>query len=138
MTCTNPVVASFCGRREYTLCWCWLNILIDRIQNIDCLCSVCNLGRCEDNSLKIVSVNLGYVSLVTNLMLYGTVSCILIFEPNYIVAAEDSRNLHIWEMVDGWRYIFSVVSTLYVSISISCFNTSFFKLQFYYVQSTIF
>jgi len=138
LTCTNPVVASFCGQREYTLCWCWLNILIDRMQNIDCLCSVCNLGRCEDNSLKIVSVNLGYVSLVTNLMPYGTVSCILIFEPNYIVATEDSRNLHIWEMVDGWRYIFSVVSTLYVSLSISCFNTSLFKLQFYYVQSTIF
>jgi hypothetical protein len=73
---------------------------------------VCNLGQCEDNSLKIVSVNFGYVSLVTSLMPYGTVSCILIFEPNYIVATEDSRNLHIWEMVDEWRYIFSVVSAL--------------------------
>lgn len=104
------------------------------MQNIDCLCPVCNLCQCEDNSLKVVSVNSGYASLVTNLMPYGTVSCILIFEPNYIVAIEDSRNLHIWEMVDGWRYIFSVVSALY---SISCFNTSFLKLQFYNVQSTI-
>ncbi|XP_021310675.1 uncharacterized protein LOC8062589 isoform X2 [Sorghum bicolor] len=76
-----------------------------RMQNIDCLCSVCNLGQCEDNSLKIVSVNFGYVSLVTSLMPYGTVSCILIFEPNYIVATEDSRNLHIWEMVDEWSEI---------------------------------
>ncbi|ONM20801.1 DNA binding [Zea mays] len=84
---------------------CRLNILIDRMQNIDCLCPVCNLCQCEDNSLKIVSVNSGYASLVTNLMPYGTVSCILIFEPNYIVAIEDSRNLHIWEMVDGWSEI---------------------------------
>ena len=84
-------------------------MLIDRMQNIDCLCSVCKLGQCEDNSLKIVSVNLGYVSLITKLMPYGTVSCILICEPNYIVAIEDNRDLHIWKMVNSWRYVFSIV-----------------------------
>ncbi|PAN11118.1 hypothetical protein PAHAL_2G142800 [Panicum hallii] len=76
-----------------------------RMQNIDCLCSVCKLGQCEDNSLKIVSVNLGYVSLITKLMPYGTASCILICEPNYIVVIEDNRNLHIWKMVNDWRDI---------------------------------
>lgn len=55
--------------------------------------------------MKIVSVNFGYVSLLTKLVPYGTVSCILICEPNYVVAAEDSRNLHIWMMSTGWRYI---------------------------------
>ncbi|KAG2642092.1 hypothetical protein PVAP13_2KG271216 [Panicum virgatum] len=78
-----------------------------RMQNIDCLCSVCKLGQCEDNSLKIVYVNLGYVSLITKLMPYGngTVSCILICEPNYIIAIEDNRDLHIWKMVNSWSEI---------------------------------
>ncbi|KAJ1288577.1 hypothetical protein BS78_02G098200 [Paspalum vaginatum] len=76
-----------------------------RKQNIDCLCSVCKLGRCVDNSLIILFVNLGYVSLITKLIPYGTVSCILICEPNYIIATEDTRNLHIWEMINGWRDI---------------------------------
>ncbi|XP_062208252.1 uncharacterized protein LOC133909716 isoform X3 [Phragmites australis] len=77
-----------------------------RMQSIDCSCSVCKLDGFEDNSLKIVSVNFGYVSLVTKLIPCGTVSCILICEPNYIVAAEDSRNLHIWKMVTGWSRIY--------------------------------
>jgi hypothetical protein len=76
------------------------------MQTIDCLCSVCKMGRCEDNSLKIVCVNLGYVSLVTKLLPKGTVSCILICEPNYIVATGDSSDLHVWEMVNEWRYMF--------------------------------
>ncbi|OEL18842.1 hypothetical protein BAE44_0020139, partial [Dichanthelium oligosanthes] len=96
-----------------------------RMENIDCLCSVCKLGRCEDNSLKIVSVNLGYVSLITKLMPYGTVSCILICEPNYIVATEDSRNLHIWEMVNGW----SEISEQYVIPSLGNVGPSVVELR---------
>ncbi|KAL6638872.1 hypothetical protein ACP70R_023508 [Stipagrostis hirtigluma subsp. patula] len=38
------------------------------MQRIDCSCSFCKLNQCEDNSLKIVSVKFGYVSL----MPYGT------------------------------------------------------------------
>ncbi|RCV10839.1 hypothetical protein SETIT_2G140800v2 [Setaria italica] len=96
-----------------------------RMQNIDCLCSVCKMGRCEDNSLKIVSVNLGYVSLVTKLLPNGTVSCILICEPNYIVACEDSRNLHIWEMVNGW----SEISEQYVIPSLGNVGPSVLELR---------
>ncbi|KAK3143238.1 hypothetical protein QOZ80_4BG0360570 [Eleusine coracana subsp. coracana] len=46
-----------------------------RLGNIDCLCCVCKSHR---------------------------LSCILVCEPNYIVAAESNRNLHIWKMVTGW------------------------------------
>ncbi|KAF2915048.1 hypothetical protein DAI22_09g002100 [Oryza sativa Japonica Group] len=76
-----------------------------RKQIIDCSCSLCKLDQCEDNYLKIVSVDLGYVSLLTKLMAYGSLSCILICEPNYIVTVEDGRNLHIWMMAAGWRII---------------------------------
>ncbi|KAF0921328.1 hypothetical protein E2562_003128 [Oryza meyeriana var. granulata] len=76
-----------------------------RRQSIDCSCSLCKLDQCEDNCLKIVSVNLGYVSLLTKLMACGTLSCILIYEPNYIVTVEDGRKLHIWMMAAGWRII---------------------------------
>ncbi|KQJ81390.1 uncharacterized protein LOC100827244 isoform X2 [Brachypodium distachyon] len=76
-----------------------------RMQNIDCSCSLCKFDQHDDNSLKIVSVNCGYSSLLTKLMPYGTVSSFLICEPNYVVAAEDSRKLHIWKMVAGWRDI---------------------------------
>uniref|UniRef100_A0A0E0LY54 Uncharacterized protein n=1 Tax=Oryza punctata TaxID=4537 RepID=A0A0E0LY54_ORYPU len=74
-------------------------------QIIDCSCSLCKLDQCEDNYLKIVSVDLGYVSLLTKLMAYGSLSCILICEPNYIVTVEDGRKLHIWMMAAEWRII---------------------------------
>ncbi|XP_062201275.1 uncharacterized protein LOC133903829 [Phragmites australis] len=96
-----------------------------RMQNIDCSCSMCKLDQCEDNSLKIVSINFGYVSLMTKLMPYGTVSCILICEPNYIVAAEDSRNLHIWKMVTGW----SGISEEYVIPSLGNAGPSILELR---------
>ncbi|CAL5065464.1 unnamed protein product [Urochloa decumbens] len=103
----------------------WIRIPFCRMRNMDCLCSVCKLGQCEDNSLKIVSVNFGYVSLITKLMPYGTVSCILICEPNYIVATEDNRNLHIWEMVNGW----SEISEQYVIPSLGYVGPSVLELR---------
>ncbi|CAL5080302.1 unnamed protein product [Urochloa decumbens] len=103
----------------------WIRIPFCRMRNMDCLCSVCKLGQCEDNSLKIVSVNLGYVSLITKLMPYGTVSCILICEPNYIVVTEDNRNLHIWEMVNGW----SEISEQYVIPSLGYVGPSVLELR---------
>ncbi|EMS64484.1 hypothetical protein TRIUR3_18208 [Triticum urartu] len=82
-------------------------------------------GNCGDNSLKIVSVNLGYISLLTKLMPSGTVSCFLISEPNYVVAAEDSRNLHVWIMVTGW----SVISEEYVISSSGNVGPSILELR---------
>ncbi|KAL6863786.1 hypothetical protein ACP4OV_016689 [Aristida adscensionis] len=96
-----------------------------RMQRIDCSCSMCKLNQHEDNSLKIVSVNSGYVSIVTKLRPYGTVSCILICEPNYIVAAEDSRNLHIWMMVNGW----SGISEEYMIPSLGNMGPSILELR---------
>lgn len=96
-----------------------------RMQSIDCSCSLCKSDQCEDNSLKIVSVNFGYVSLLTKLVPYGTVLCILICEPNYVVAAEDSRNLHIWMMSTGW----SVISEEYVIPSLGNVGPSILELR---------
>uniref|UniRef100_A0ACD5Y481 Uncharacterized protein n=1 Tax=Avena sativa TaxID=4498 RepID=A0ACD5Y481_AVESA len=96
-----------------------------RMQSIDCSCSICKLDQCDDNSLKIVSVNFGYISLLTKLMPYGTVSCFLICEPNYVVAAEDSRNLHIWMMVTGW----SAISEEYVISSLGNVGPSILELR---------
>ncbi|CAM0950618.1 unnamed protein product [Alopecurus aequalis] len=96
-----------------------------RMQSIDCSCSMCKLDQCDDNSLKIVSVNFGYISLLTKLMPYGAVSCFLICEPNYVVAAEDSRNLHIWMMVTGW----STISEEYVISSLGNVGPSIVELR---------
>ncbi|XP_024311690.1 uncharacterized protein LOC100827244 isoform X3 [Brachypodium distachyon] len=96
-----------------------------RMQNIDCSCSLCKFDQHDDNSLKIVSVNCGYSSLLTKLMPYGTVSSFLICEPNYVVAAEDSRKLHIWKMVAGW----SVVSEEYVISSLGNVGPSILELK---------
>ncbi|KAM3274277.1 hypothetical protein ACQJBY_043430 [Aegilops geniculata] len=96
-----------------------------RMQSIDCSCSLCKVDQCGDNSLKIVSVNLGYISLLTKLMPSGTVSCFLISEPNYVVAAEDSRNLHVWIMVAGW----SVISEEYVISSSGNVGPSILELR---------
>lgn len=75
--------------------------------------------------MKIVSVNLGYVSLITKLMPCGTVSCILICEPNYILATDNSGNLHIWEMVNGW----SEISEQYVIPSLGTMGPSVLELR---------
>ncbi|XP_047051180.1 uncharacterized protein LOC124656491 [Lolium rigidum] len=96
-----------------------------RIQNIDCSCSICKLNQCDDNSLKIVSVNFGYISLLTKLVPHGAVSCFLICEPNYVVAAEDSRNLHIWMMATGW----SAISEEYVISSLGNVGPSILELR---------
>ncbi|VAI30410.1 unnamed protein product [Triticum turgidum subsp. durum] len=96
-----------------------------RMQSIDCSCSLCKVDQCGDNSLKIVSVNFGYISLLTKLMPSGTVSCFSISEPNYVVAAEDSRNLHVWMMVAGW----SVISEEYVISSSGNVGPSILELR---------
>ncbi|TVU10724.1 hypothetical protein EJB05_44270, partial [Eragrostis curvula] len=102
-----------------------IRIPLCRMKSIDCSCYECKSGRCEDNSLKIVSVNSGYVSLKTKLMTYGMVSCILMCEPNYIVAAEDCRNLHVWKMVTGW----SRISEEYVIPSLGHVGPSILELR---------
>ncbi|KAG8083260.1 hypothetical protein GUJ93_ZPchr0015g6991 [Zizania palustris] len=96
-----------------------------RRQTIDCSCSLCKLDKCEDNYLKIVSVNFGYVSLLTKLMAYGTLSCILICEPNCILTVEDGRKLHIWMMTPGW----SIISEEYVIPSLGNVGPSILELK---------
>ncbi|XP_015696535.1 uncharacterized protein LOC102720352 [Oryza brachyantha] len=96
-----------------------------RRQSIDCSCSLCKLNQYEVNCLKIVSVNLGYVSLLTKLIACGTLSCILICEPNYIVTVEDGGKLHIWMMAAGWR----MISEEYVIPSFSNVGHSILELR---------
>ncbi|XP_072955538.1 uncharacterized protein [Typha angustifolia] len=76
-----------------------------RNQSISCLCLMCKTQHCENDGIKIVKTNFGYVSPVTSLRAYEKISCILVCEPNYLIAAELSGKLHGWMMNSGWSSI---------------------------------
>ncbi|KAK6242610.1 hypothetical protein SCA6_007999 [Theobroma cacao] len=69
---------------------------------IDCICSICSSGCSNENGVKIVRVNHGYVSLVAKLETVESVQCILVCENNYLVAAGTSGRLHLWVMNSTW------------------------------------
>ncbi|KAK9276843.1 hypothetical protein L1049_006380 [Liquidambar formosana] len=73
-----------------------------RERNIHCLCSACTLDCFEENAVNIVQVKLGYVSLVAKLKTVGSVHCILVCEPDHLVAVEEGGRLHLWIMNSTW------------------------------------
>ncbi|XP_058070516.1 uncharacterized protein LOC131219413 isoform X2 [Magnolia sinica] len=73
-----------------------------REQNIDCLCSVCTSDCCEENAVKVVHVQLGCVSVVVKLTTAESICCVLVYEPCYLVVAEESGRLHVWIMNSTW------------------------------------
>lgn len=75
----------------------------DREQNVSCLCSMCRLGCSEENAVKVVQVRFGYVSPVIKLTTVERLSCLLVCEPNYLIAVEESGGLHVWIMNSTWR-----------------------------------
>lgn len=85
------------------------NILISHIlreQKIPCLCSACKLECFEENAIKIVQIKLGFLSVVEKLKTVDSVQCILVCEPNHLVAVEESGRLHVWVMNSTWRLFF--------------------------------
>ncbi|MCL7037278.1 hypothetical protein MKW94_025583 [Papaver nudicaule] len=73
-----------------------------RNQSALCSCSLCKSDCLEENALKIVHVELGYVAPVAKLTTVESVCCILVCEPNHLVAAEENGVLHVWAMNSRW------------------------------------
>ncbi|XP_048319035.1 uncharacterized protein LOC107429040 isoform X1 [Ziziphus jujuba] len=67
-----------------------------------CLCSECALNFSEENAVKIVNVKVGYVSIVTKLRTVDRLNCLLVCEPDHLVAVGDSGRLHLWVMNSAW------------------------------------
>ncbi|XP_020416377.1 uncharacterized protein LOC18791472 isoform X3 [Prunus persica] len=84
-------------------------VLLDSIKtpycrqgSIHCLCSTCTSNCSEENTVKIVQVRLGYVSKVASLKAVDSLECILVCEPNNLVAVGESGRLHLWVMNSTW------------------------------------
>lgn len=50
-----------------------------------------------------MKVKPGYVSVVAKLKTVDRLRCILICEPNHLIAVGESGRLHLWEMNLTWR-----------------------------------
>lgn len=70
--------------------------------NIHCPCLSCTSDCLGDNALKIVQVKVGYVLVVTKLRTAQTVRCLLVCEPNHLLAADESGKLYLWVMNTRW------------------------------------
>ncbi|XP_017216175.1 uncharacterized protein LOC108193855 isoform X1 [Daucus carota subsp. sativus] len=73
-----------------------------RRANISCPCPECTSASNKKNAVKIVQVKPGYMSVVATLKTANTIHCILVCEPNYLLAAEESKKLHLWVMNSTW------------------------------------
>ncbi|XP_062111488.1 uncharacterized protein LOC133822987 isoform X2 [Humulus lupulus] len=69
---------------------------------IPCMCSACASSSFEGNAVKIVEVNLGYVSVVGKLTTAESLQHLLVCEPNHLVAVGESGRLHLWVMNSTW------------------------------------
>ncbi|KAD7116534.1 hypothetical protein E3N88_03802 [Mikania micrantha] len=70
--------------------------------SVICGCSVCTSDCFEKNAVQIVQVKVGYVQVVCKLKTTNNVYSILICEPNYLVASEESGKLNLWTMNSSW------------------------------------
>ncbi|KAI3720171.1 hypothetical protein L6452_21084 [Arctium lappa] len=70
--------------------------------DVNCQCSVCTSDCSGQNAVKIVQVKLGYVQAVCKLKTITNVCCILVCEPSYLVAAEESGRMNLWTMNSTW------------------------------------
>ncbi|KAG6764005.1 hypothetical protein POTOM_031457 [Populus tomentosa] len=68
----------------------------------DCLCSTCSLNCSEQSTVKIVQVKTGYVSVLVKLSTVDSMQCILVCEPNHLIATGESGRLHLWTMNSAW------------------------------------
>ncbi|XP_008446596.2 uncharacterized protein LOC103489281 isoform X1 [Cucumis melo] len=73
-----------------------------RTGSINCPCSTCTSGEFEENVVKIVQVKHGYVSIITSLRSTDIVHCILVCEPDQLVAVGRGGRLHLWVMDPIW------------------------------------
>lgn len=53
--------------------------------------------------MRIVQVKTGHVTLVTKLQAVDSVQCVVVCDPNYLIAVVKSGNLIVWDMNSQWR-----------------------------------
>lgn len=70
--------------------------------NLNCLCLACTSDYVEENAVKIVQLNSGYVSLLVRLETTHDVCCLLVCEPSFLLAAEEGGKLKLWLMNSTW------------------------------------
>ncbi|KAI7728960.1 hypothetical protein M8C21_020056, partial [Ambrosia artemisiifolia] len=70
--------------------------------SVNCGCSVCTSDCFEKNAVKIVQVKVGYVRVVCKLQTTNNVCSILVCEPSYLVASEESGKMNLWTMNSSW------------------------------------
>ncbi|XP_011078644.1 uncharacterized protein LOC105162332 [Sesamum indicum] len=69
---------------------------------LHCSCPACTSDCFEENGVKIVKLSSGYASLVTRLETTQGVCCLLVCEPNILLAAEEGGKVKLWGMNSGW------------------------------------
>ncbi|KAJ3685590.1 hypothetical protein LUZ61_014754 [Rhynchospora tenuis] len=73
--------------------------------SISCSCLICKPEQVEENYLKIVRVNFGFVSPVAKLISHEKAACILVCKPNYVIVFEVTARLHVWVMSSKWSTV---------------------------------
>ncbi|GAB2303399.1 hypothetical protein Dimus_037390 [Dionaea muscipula] len=73
-----------------------------RSRKYDCRCSSCASYCFEEIAVKIVQVKLGYVSVVVKLKAFHPILCLLVCEPDHLVAVDESGKMYIWVMNPAW------------------------------------
>ncbi|WCJ21520.1 DNA binding [Euphorbia peplus] len=69
---------------------------------LNCMCSACTSDHFENKAVKIVQLKAGYVSVLSKLETTDRLQCILVFEPDHLIAAGENRRLHLWTMNSRW------------------------------------
>ncbi|XP_073145770.1 uncharacterized protein [Henckelia pumila] len=69
---------------------------------LNCLCAACTSDYVEENAVKIVKLNSGYVSLLARLETTHDVCCLLVCEPSFLLVAEEGGKLKLWHMNSTW------------------------------------
>lgn len=96
-----------------------------REKNLHCLCSNCESCCFEENAIKVVQIQLGYVSLVLRLNTIHRVHRLLVCEPQHLVALDESGRIYIWAMNPTW----SVETEEYVIPSYDLLSSRIVELQ---------
>ncbi|KAL5725790.1 hypothetical protein ACHQM5_008894 [Ranunculus cassubicifolius] len=73
-----------------------------REQNLNCQCSLCTTNCFEESAVKIVHLNHGYVSLMTNLKTEESIRSILVCEPSHLIALDKNGRMQVWAMNSLW------------------------------------
>lgn len=81
----NSIKAPYCRKRKFP-----------------CHCSICESACGEENALKIVRVEFGYLSVVAKLKGDNKIHCIIVCEPNRLLGVAECGRLHLWVMNSTW------------------------------------